>query len=264
MMRRPSWAALMVVGCVLAAGCGDKGDEDEEATEDEDDGGGEGVDDTGATGEIVYPSGDRALLFYGNGGWEPDGFDKGLFDLVDQRWKDQFGWNTDHRNSWDSDLSAFRMVGLIAPTEDFSPEQITDLQTAMANGTRVVLFGDRQSCGSAAQAALLSGLGVGIGFTGDSADENQIVQADNFSSSHPATAPLSQTLRFKEPCHVDPTGGAGLVRDQANNVIVAAERPGRGGEVVVIGDFQFMDDGGYLDHEDNGLFADGLVLVEEE
>jgi hypothetical protein len=255
----------MATACLaLAVACGDK--EDEEPEDDTADGGGEegGDDDTAADGPITYPSGDRALLYYGHGGWEPDGFDKGLFERIDARWKDQFGWNTDHRNSWSDDLAAFRMIGLIAPTDAFSADEIAALQGAMANGTRIVLFGDRGSCGSAAQAALLDGLGVGMGFTGDSADENQIVQTDSYAATHPITDGLSQTLRLKEPCYVDPTGGAAIVRDQASSVLAAVQRPGRGGDVVVIGDFQFMDDGGYLDHGDNALLADGLVLVEEE
>lgn len=252
------WALALVA--LLATGCGGKGEDEDDDTGAGDDGD-DGGDDTGGDGEIVYPSGDRILLYYGHGGWEPDSFSKGVFENVDTRWKDAFGWNTDHRNTWSADLDAFRMIGLMAPTDPFSAAEVADLQVALDRGSRVVLFGDRASCGSADIAQLLADLGVGMGFTGESADQNQIIQASDYSSSHPVTAPLSDSIRFKEPCHVDPSGGAAIVRDSNRNVMIAAQRPGNGGDVMVIGDFQFMDDGGYLDHEDNGLLADGLVLV---
>ena len=211
--------------------------------------------------EPIAPTGDRALLYYGNGGWQPDGFGKGNFEAVDGRWKDQFGWNTDHRDAWSGDLEAFRMIGIIGSTDAFDAGQISDLQAALSRGTRVVYFADRASCGDPDVTQLLRDLGTSMGLTGDSADQNQIVQTDAYSTAHPITAALTQTLRFKEPCFVDSTGGSAIIRDDNSSVLMAVQRPSSGGDVVVVGDWQFMDDGGYLDHEDNGLLADGLVLV---
>jgi hypothetical protein len=259
-MDRTRWTLLLA----LAFACGDKepegetGDADADADADTD----ADTDTDTDTVEPIAPSGDRALLYYGNGGFEPDGANKGLFEDVDARWKDQFGWNTDHRNSWSGDLEAFRMIGIVGSTEPFDATQIADLQAASARGTRIVYFADRASCGDPDVAQLLSDLGSTMGLTGSSADQNQIVQTDAYTSGHPITAALTQTLRFKEPCFVDPTGGSAIVRDNNSSVLVGVQRLDTGGDVVVVGDFQFMDDGGYLDHEDNGLLADGLVLVE--
>ena len=182
--------------------------------------------------------------------------------MIRTRWKDQFVWNTDHRDSWSGELDAFRMIGIVGSTEAFDATQIADLLAASARGTRIVYFADRASCGDPDVTQLLSDLGSSMGLTGDSADQNQIVQTDAYTSSHPITAGLSATLRFKEPCFVDPTGGNAIIRDSGSSVLVAVERLDTGGDLVVVGDFQFMDDGGYLDHEDNALLADGLVLVE--
>lgn len=258
-MTRARWMLL----ATLALGCGDKdaGTDDSGAEdEDEDDGGGTDAD-TDAI-EPVAPTGDRMLLYYGNGGWAPDGFGKGVFEDVDTRWKDQFGWNTDHRDAWSADLEAFRMIGIVGSVDAFDATQIADLLAASARGTRIVYFADRASCGDPDVAQLLSDLGTSMGLTGDSADQNQIVQTDAYTSGHPITAGLSGTLRFKEPCFVNPTGGNAIVRDSGSSVLVGVERLSTGGDLVVVGDFQFMDDGGHLDHEGNGGFADGLVLVE--
>jgi hypothetical protein len=258
-MIRTRWMLL----AALALACDGKAGQGDDTGSNEEDDGGEDDTDADTDGvEPIAPTGDRALLYYGNDGWVPDGFDKGAFDKVDTRWKDQFGWNTDHRDSWSGELDAFRMIGIVGSTEAFDATQIADLLAASARGTRIVYFADRASCGDPDVTQLLSDLGSSMGLTGDSADQNQIVQTDAYTSSHPITAGLSATLRFKEPCFVDPTGGNAIIRDSGSSVLVAVERLDTGGDLVVVGDFQFMDDGGYLDHEDNALLADGLVLVE--
>ena len=257
-MIRPRWTLMLA----LLAACGDKA-----AT---DDTGAAGADaDTDAdtdtdtdTVEPVAPSGDRALLYYGHGGVPPDATSKALFDLVDARWKDQFGWNTDHREAWSSDLESFRLIGIIGSTDPFDATQIADLRAASARGTRIVYFADRSSCGDPDITQLISDLGGSMSLTGDSADQNQILQTNAYSTAHPITAALTQTLRFKEPCFVDSSGGSAIIRDDNTGVLMGVQRLDTGGDLVVVGDFQFMDDGGYLDHEDNALLADGLVLVE--
>ena len=183
-------------------------------------------------------------------------------DRGDARWKEQFGWNTDHRDTWSADLEAFRLIGIVASTDAFDATQVADLRAALDRGTRVVYFADRNSCGDPDITQLLADLGADITLTGDSADQNQIIQTSNYAPSHPITAPLTDSLRFKEPCFVNPTGGNGIVRDDNGNILMAVQRPRTGGDIVVVGDFQFMDNGGYLVYGDNGLLSDGLVLVE--
>jgi len=248
----------------LLLACGDK-----ETTNDTAGSGGEGDADSDTDTDTdtdtvapVAPTGDRALLYYGHGGFGPDATGKGAFEGIDARWKDLFGWNTDHRDSWSSDLEAFRLIGIVASTDAFDASQVADLRAASARGTRIVYFADRASCGDPDVTQLLADLGGSMSLTGDSADQNQILQTDAYSTAHPITASLTRTLRFKEACFVDSAGGSAIIRDDNTGVLMGVQRLDTGGDLVVVGDFQFMDDGGYLDHEDNGLLADGLVLVE--
>lgn len=226
---------------------------------------------TGSTGttetiEAIYPteSQDRALLYYGSDGYAPD-FTKGAFDEFDAHILETFGWNTDHRDLWTEDLSEYRMVGLVAlgHTGDtlLEPEQIEDLRGALENGTRIVLFGDRESCGSQVMADVLAQLGSSMTFFGDAASQNMRIDATDLGS-HQVTTGLS-TVIFKEPCWVNPGSGTRVVA-HAGNILVAAERPATGGDILVIGDFQAIDNSGYLSDEaaDNKGFAEQLVKVD--
>ncbi len=216
--------------------------------------------------EPIYPTADqdRVLLYYGSGGFEPES-SKGRFDDFDAHIKDAFGWNTDHRDAWTEDLSDYRMVGFVALGQSgeapLDASQLSDLQTALANGTRLVFFGDRESCGATTTADTLAQLGASMGFTGTSADQNMRVDATELSD-HQLTAGLSKVI-FKEPCWVNSSGGNRVV-NHVGNVVVAAQRPQTGGDIIVMGDFQVIDNSGYLDEEsaDNAAFAEQLVKVD--
>ncbi|MBO86772.1 MAG: hypothetical protein CL927_15585 [Deltaproteobacteria bacterium] len=216
--------------------------------------------------EAIYPtdSQNRALLYYGSGGFEPD-FSKGKFDAFDTHIYNTFEWNTDHRDQWTEDLSAYRMVGLLAlgHTDDtpLDEAQVDDLRAALANGTRIVFFGDRESCDSTVMADTLAQLGSTMSFLGGAADQNMRIDATDLGS-HQVTEGLS-TVIFKEPCWVNPGSGTRVVA-HAGNILVAAERPATGGDILVIGDFQVIDNSGYLDDPsaDNTAFAERLVTVD--
>jgi len=228
--------------------------------------------DSGSTGttddtiEAVYPTDamDRALLYYGHGGYGPES-DKGNFEDFDTHIKDTFGWNTDHREDWTEDLAAYRMVGLVAlghnGDENLTAPQIEGLRTALANGTRIVFFADRESCGSTVMADALSQLGATMGYTGEAAGLSSRVDATDLGA-HQLTDGLSKVI-FKEPCWVNSTGGSRVV-NHIDYVVAAAQRPATGGDIVVIGDFQAIDNSGYLtdDSSDNLTFAERLVLVD--
>ncbi len=252
----------------LAVACGDKEGEGTDGTDAADAAdGGDGAEDSGEPQETVYPTGTRILLYYGNGGYPLSGAGKAAFETIDAHWKDSYGWNTDHRDAWTEDLSDYRMVGLVAPgyNDDtaFTSEEIAVFAEALANGTRIVIFGDREACGAGVAPALVEALGLRMAFTGASASLNAVVQADDFNRSHQVSAGLEAAIRMKEPCYVDPTSGSAVVRDNNNNVLVAAAQVGNGGDVVLVGDFQFMDDAsGYLDQGDTQAFADNLAIVD--
>lgn len=258
----------LAAAALSAAGCGDK---DETPTGDSGAGGADGTggsDGTGGT-ETVYPDGRRILLYYGNGGINPEGSGKASFEAIDQVWKDTYGWNTDHRETWTEDLSDYRMVGLINPgaqdTVAFTDGEIATFVAALEAGTRIVVFGDRTGCGAAAVTDIVSALGGSMSFTGDSAAANSIVQTDSYNSGTQLGAGMSDTIRMKEPCYVNPTGGDTVLRDDDGNVLVASQQIGSGGDVVLVGDFQFMDDGSnYLDSGDTQVFANNLVVVDPD
>ena len=230
--------------------------------------GGDGGSDGGTEDEIeaVYPGEDqdRVLLYYGSGGFPPE-FSKGSFTEFDAHILDVFGWNTDHRSEWTADLSEYRMVGLVAPGHTgeafLEPDQLNDLRSALENGTRIVFFADRESCGSTVMANTLTELGATVFFPGEAADQNMRINATDLGS-HQVTAGLS-TIVFKEPCWVDATGGTRVVA-HADRVLVAVQRPRTGGDIVIVGDFQALDDSGYLTEEgaDNRGFAEQLVKVD--
>ena len=81
-------------------------------------------------------------------------------------------------------------------------------------------------------------------------------------SDHQLTTGLSKVI-FKEPCWVNSSGGSRVV-NHVGNVVVAAQRPQTGGDIIVMGDFQVIDNSGYLDEEsaDNAAFAELLVKVD--
>jgi len=253
---------------VLTTGCGGSdGDSSEKGS-----GAGTGgtTADTGDTNdgniEAIFPTAemDRVLFYYGNGGYEPDN-GKGEFELLDEHLKSTFGWNTDHRDDWTEDLSDYRMVGLVAlghsGGDDLTAAQLEDLRTALASGTRLVFFGDRESCGSTVMSSALSQLGATMTYTGDAAGLNQRIDATDLGA-HQLTDGLSKVI-FKEPCWVNSAGGSRVV-NHIDFVVAAAQRPATGGDIVLIGDFQAIDGSGYLtdDSADNLTFAERLAKVD--
>ena len=251
-----------------AIGCGAKNEPGADSGGTAGTDGADGTDGTGGA-EVVYPTGRRMLLYYGNGGVSPKSSGKGSFETIDGIWKDTYGWNTDHRQSWTEDLSDYRMVGLLSPGAedgtDFTEDEIAVFASALEAGTRIVVFGDRSGCGAPRVTDLIAALGGSLSFTGSAAAENSVTQADSFNGSNQIASGLSEPIRMKEPCYINPTGGETVIRDADGNVLVASQRVGSGGDLVLVGDFQFMDDGSnYLDSGDTQRFADNLVVVDPE
>ncbi|MFH1463928.1 MAG: hypothetical protein ABIO70_06060 [Pseudomonadota bacterium] len=227
------------------------------------------VDDTGPddsdTEEIppVYPDGTRILLFHGHGGPSEDESGWGRFTTVDTHWKDAYGWNSDYRTAIPDDLSDYRAVFFIAPgytgEEDFTAGELDLLRGALDAGTRMIVVNERDGCGTSTPNILLAALGASLAYTGDGQQIYQTAETD-LITPHQITAGVSQ-IKFRDTCWVDPGEGRGLVEYQ-RDVMVAVERPGAGGEVVLIGDFEFLDDSGPQEWADNALFVDRLVEID--
>jgi hypothetical protein len=223
--------------------------------------------DTGDTHEPppVYPDGDRILLFHGHGGPEPDENGWGSFENIDAHWKDVYGWNADYRDYIPDDLADYRAILFLGPGisgEDPFPEgELTRLGAALEAGTRMVVVTERDGCAATTPNDLLAGLGSSLRLTGGGLQEFQIAEIDHITP-HQITAGVS-ALRFRDVCWVDPGAGTELAHYQ-DDAVAAVDRPGAGGEVVLIGDFEFLDDSGPSAWADNAILADRLVEIEPE
>jgi hypothetical protein len=221
------------------------------------------TDDTTDTLPPLIPPGDRIQIYHGSGSPEPDESGWGSFEFVDHHWKDTYGWNTDYRTYFADDLSDYRAIFFIAPgytaEVSFEPDLIERLRGALAIGTRIIVLTERDGCDSFAPNELLEALGSTLRLTGDGLGTYQTVETDQIAP-HQITQDVD-LLKFRDACYVDMGEGHYLVRN-SEDLLVAVERIGTGGEVVLIGDFEFMDDSGPREWARNGLLADRLVEID--
>lgn len=225
--------------------------------------------DTGDSGDTtdtlppVYPSGERILLYHGHGAPEEDESGWARFDTVDTHWKDSYGWNTDYRSYIPDDLADYRAIFFIGPgytaESSFDPAVITQLTGALELGTRMIVVTEKDGCATYAPNELLEGLGSSMRLSGRGLGDYQIAEIE-LISPHQITTGV-EALRFRDACYLDVGDGSYLARFN-DEYMVAVERPGAGGDVVLIGDFEFMDDSGPRDWASNALFADRLVEVD--
>jgi len=211
----------------------------------------------------IYPSGDRILMYYGNGGANAASSGWGSLVQIDEHWKEKYGWNTDWRDSLGDDLSAFRMIGFMAPGihggSDFTEDQIALLDGVRRAGTRLVVFNEVDNCDSRVIDSLLEGLGAAPRFTGEGTAEYQVV-APSYIGPDQITEGVSD-LRLSDPCYIEPNGAPYIIHDEGNHILVK-DPHAFGGEVVLMGDFEFLDDSGNIKLSDNLVLADRLVEVE--
>ncbi len=267
-------SASLTLFCALMLGCGDvagagKGGpvaEGEGAGPDSADPGSGSDGEGGAGGPLVAPAGLRVLFYRGEGGFSPRSSGEGSFGALGAQLWERFGYSSDETDVWPDDLAPYRLINLLAPghrdpSARFSAEQVAALQAVMATGTRVVLWGERSACRTEAAQALIDALEVDLAFTGEAADTNRVVDATAFGD-HPVAEGVA-LVRFREPCYVQGGAGQVLVLDTAERPFGAWARPGRGGELMLIGDFQAVDDSGALGTEgaDNLRFGENLALV---
>ena len=233
------------------------------------------ADDTGPgddSGEgIVYPDGNRILMYYGNGGFTTDIAGTGEFESIATVWKKTYGWNTDSYDHWPDNIESYRLIALIAPgwtgVVPFDDPSVALLQGALDRGTRVVVVVERQECKNSAKSVnpLLAKLGVSWRMTGGAGDPFSIEETNAVASGHQMTQNVS-ALRMLDPCWADQGSATILAADGDNNLISVAERPGNGGEVVFLGDITIMDDtevGGEhgFEHADNRILLDNMVRI---
>jgi hypothetical protein len=258
-MKRMTLAGLL--GLLLGmAGCGDKSEADDSG------------DDSGSTfdpfSNITYPEGSEILIYTGHGGVDGDGGAPGGTEEIAAHWTSTYGWKVRVKDIIPSKLDKYRAIVMMAPgAKDevpFSQALAEQLLDAMAVGTRIIILADYDSCGSSAVNNLMDLMGLTLRYTGQTSEPNVVIQVDAFNFDSQITTDLT-ALRFNDPCYLDPgTGGELLFATEDNQTVGVAQRVLVGGEVVLVGDFRFLDDTGYLDYDDNKKLADNLVNIEPE
>ena len=251
---------MILAGLVgLLAGCGDK-DETAVAADDTDEG--------GLFNEIVYPTGSEILIYTGHGGVDGDGGAPGGTELIATHWTATYGWKVRVKDIIPTKLDKYRAIVMMAPgAKDevaFSLDLANQLLEAMALGTRVIILGDNDSCSGSSVNNLMDLMGISLRYSGQASEPNVVVEVDAFNFDTQITTNLTE-LRLNDPCYLDPgTGGELLFATEDNQTVGVAQRLLIGGEVVLVGDFRFLDDTGYIDYADNMQLADNLVNIEPE
>ena len=217
---------------------------------------------------IPPPLGRRVLIYYGNGGASPEIEEGGARTY--QRLKshyESYGLPTTYTDEWPETLTEFCLIILPTPgtTEDdesnfYTSSQVNALKAFLRTGGRLLILGDHSGkFGINTVNDLLAKLGVGI-------SQNADAFLDGFDST-PTTNitadPLMDgvtSLQFAASSSLNVSGTAkSLAREPGGATLIAVDR-GAGGEVVVSGDSNFIDDSWFSDGDgDNLRFIDNLV-----
>jgi hypothetical protein len=232
--------------------------------------------DADADADITYPTAgmNNILLYRGHGGADgTDTYSWGVFSsIIPNHWSDSHGWTTNWQPNMPSTdgLSSYRMVGLMAPgasgRQPFGEADVSSLKHTMVNGTRIVLFADRTACDNPHSNTLLEDLGVSMRLTGNGAGERMLVTDAEVVAGHPITQDV-ESVELTDPCYISKGDATPLItwlRDGDRRVLAAVERPGSGGDVVIMGDFQILDDTGHFYQADNHQLVDNLAMVEPQ
>jgi hypothetical protein len=211
----------------------------------------------------VYPDGERILLYHGHGGPDEDESGWARFDRVDTHWKDRFGWNSDYRDYLPDDLSDYRAIFFLGPgytgAASFDPADLERLRAANQAGARMIVLTEKDGCATPTADELLDGLGSTMRYSGGGLGDYQVAEIE-LISPHQITEGIER-LRFRDACYLNVGDGTYLARFNDEHMI-GVERIGDGGEVVLIGDFEFLDDSGPREWDDNAVLADRLVEID--
>ena len=208
---------------------------------------------------IVYPTAGmkRVLLYHGHGGQElkPRG---GIVET----WRAE-GWEVRPDDQFPSDLKPFRLIVFTAAGTDsstpFTEGQIISLTSALERGTRLVFLQEDSKCVTDNVSALLDALAIPMAF--DQPLPTSTPAPQSFSTVAADTQLMSDVaaMSLADPCGLT-VGGSWMLRSDDSVPLVSAYRPGTGGDVVLIGDTDFLKDGA-LYEDQNLIFAQNLAKV---
>ena len=226
--------------------------------------GGEPVDRGDPVDFVVYPSAaeNEVLLYHGHGGIELHNQNK-----VREAWEAE-GWIVRQAEELPANLKAFRTIVFVqtgatssVDTPDtFEAVQVASLTQALARGTRLVFLQENPHCGSENVTSLLNEWNTPTSFDQALSDEPT---PQSFVAVATGTQPMADVaaVSMKQPCTLT-VGGSWLVRsdDSPPLAVAAFYRPANAGDVVLIGDADFLRDG-TIDLDNNLIFAQNLAKV---
>lgn len=209
---------------------------------------------------ITFPDSNRILIYDGHGGEPGDSVGNGGTDLAEAYWN-SLGYEAERRDNL-GEPEMFRMLVLmdsgVREPYAFQDADVEKITGAMKTGTRVAILTSRENCDGVTINPLLEKLGVDMRLAGENAPTTIITDAVDGDAM---TEGVSEVyLGF--PCLVEPNGARVLLIDDRDSFAVR-QRPRYAGDVVLIGDYGWMDDTDSLGDGDNRLFLQRLAEIEE-
>jgi hypothetical protein len=210
--------------------------------------------------DIVYPSSDKVLIYTGHGGEPGASTGVGGTDDLVALYESEYGFSVDVRSTL-GEPAKFRLVILMDPGQDesrsFSEDDIALLQAGLDAGTRLVFVATVGNCLGESINPAVEALGGTMSFAGDNALTTQVMEP---AQDHQLTQGIDEVF-FVNPCIVD-SGSGEAVFLVSRDAFMAAERPARGGDIVLVGDYQWFDDTGKHANGSNVQLARNLVEVD--
>ncbi len=209
---------------------------------------------------ITYPTQERVLIYDGHGGEPGDSVGTGGTRLFEAFVASEYGWQVDRRNSL-GEPEKFRLILLMDPgikdPVGWSDDNVEGLKAAMKTGTRIGIVTSPGNCGGPTINPLLEKLGLDMRLAGT--NNPAAIIADGFAGTQMSVG--VEEVYLSSPCLIQPNG-AEVFLYQERDSYAAVERPLWAGDVVLVGDYGWMDDTDQLDLGDNRNMVKRLVEVD--
>ncbi|MCB9795782.1 MAG: hypothetical protein H6741_24060 [Alphaproteobacteria bacterium] len=217
------------------------------------------ADDSGdAPPEQVWPDQQKVLFYFGMGGRSGDSSGIGGSDEAAAWLESTYVWPSNQRDTLGEPFNfrAIFFMDIGAFDGTYSDDNVSDLLDAMETGTRLIFLADRETCSGPVVNGLLTELGAPMQLSGERRTGATTIAP---SGEHQVTDGVGEVY-FNEPCDME-TNGATPLFTESRSVYGAVYRPGYGGDIVLLGDMNFMDDSGRIDEVDNRALLGNLAEV---
>ena len=189
---------------------------------------------------------------------------RGGIEAVQNHWRGE-GWNTVVMSELPDieEMDQPRLLVLAAPGSRtqvrFESLDVRKIERFLESDGLLALYVD--SCSNPHFNTLLSSIGLGMQLSGDSNQSAFIVRNAEVDSASALVSDIEK-VTMMEPCRLSVNRGTSLVYSEVGSiteVYVASGNPDAGGQAIVLGDFQLVDDAGYFTEADNKAFASRLA-----